>query len=102
LGAGGSTWADLEGWAKAGEDVLYQLGKQSPSMRIDMGARQGVIDDLCVARPRCAAAAPKGQALSATTVAQPTAPPLHAPAACVRRLRMLLLHQRSSDAQSCR
>jgi hypothetical protein len=59
LGAGGSTWSDVEGWANVGEDVLYQLGKQSPSMRIDMGARSGIIDDLCVSRPRCAAAAQK-------------------------------------------
>ena len=52
VGAGSSTWTDVEGWAKEGEDVLYQLGKQSPSMRIDMGARRGIIDDLCVPRPR--------------------------------------------------
>jgi hypothetical protein len=46
LGDGNSTWGDVEHWAKPGQDVLYQLGAQSSSMRIDMGARAGIIDDL--------------------------------------------------------
>ncbi len=48
--AGNSTWSDTEGWAKPGQDVLYQLGKQSSSMRIDMGARRGIVDDLFIGK----------------------------------------------------
>jgi hypothetical protein len=50
LGDGNSTWADTEHWAAPGQDVLYQLGAQSSSMRIDMGARAGMIDDLFVGK----------------------------------------------------
>jgi hypothetical protein len=65
----------VEGWAKPGEDVLYQLGKQSPSMRIDMGARSGIIDDLCVCGPRGAAAATQGESVAgATSAARVVAP----------------------------
>lgn len=50
LFAGNSTWTETEGWARPGQDVLYQLGKQSSSMNIDMGAKKGIIDDLFLSK----------------------------------------------------
>jgi len=50
LGEGNSTWSETEHWAATGEDALFQLGKQASSMRIDMGARRGLIDDLFIGK----------------------------------------------------
>ena len=41
-----SAWTDKFFGQKEGEDYLYELGKKSASMRIDMGAKTGLIDSL--------------------------------------------------------
>ena len=46
--SGNSTWSDTVD--VTGTDVLTQLGKGSSSMRIDMGARKGLIDDLFLSK----------------------------------------------------